>query len=143
MPDRLIIDGAAVQKLLTGPQGPVARELEYVGSAVQTGARSRIRPSMVRGEGGGLSLRDSVVKRLLTGPWLTMRVIAQKPYAYFLHEGTPPHEIRPRRVSALRFYSQRAAGFVFARVVHHPGTKPNRYLSDSTREVFTRRYHSD
>lgn len=143
MPDRLIIDGAAVQRLLTGAQGPVARELEYVGSAVQTGARARIRPSQVRGAGGGLSLRDSLVKRLITGPWLTMRVIAQKPYAYLLHEGTEPHEIRPRRGKALRFYSQRAAGFVFAKVVHHPGTKANRYLTESTREVFTRRYGSD
>lgn len=132
-----------MQQLLTGPQGPVARELEYVGSAVQAGARARIRPSHVRGAEGGLSLRDSLVKRLLTGTWLTMRVIAQKPYAFFVHEGTEPHEIRPRNAKALRFYSQRAGTFVFAKVVHHPGTKPNRYLTDTTREVFAQRYHSD
>lgn len=143
MSSRLIIDGAAIHQLLTGPHGPVARELEFVGSAVQAGARARIRPSQVRGAGGGLSLRDSIVKRLLTGEWLTMRVIAQKPYAYFVHEGTEPHTIFARQAKALRFYSQRAGGFVFAKVVHHPGTRPNRYLTDATRELFARRYNSD
>lgn len=138
MPDRVIIDGAAIQRMFNSAQGPVVRELEYLGSAVQVGARARIRPSMVRTD-GGLSLRDSIVKRLITGgAWPTMKIIAQKPYAYFLHEGTPPHEIRPRRAQALRFYSQAAGGFVFARVVQHPGTRPLRYLTDTAREVFAR-----
>lgn len=138
MPDRVIIDGAAVQRLFNSPQGPVVRELEYIGSAVQVGARARIRPSQVRSE--GLSLRDSIVKRLVPSTWPTMRLIAQKSYAYFLHEGTEPHDIAPRAARALRFYSQRVGGFVFARIVHHPGTKPNRYFVDTAKELFGRRY---
>lgn len=138
MPDRIVVDGAAVQRMFNSPQGPVVRELEYVTSAIQVGARARIRPSQVRSD--GLSLRDSMVKRFLIGGWPTMRLIAQKSYAIFVHEGTPPHEIRPKAARALRFYSQRAGGFVFARIVHHPGTKPNRYFTDVAKDVFARRY---
>lgn len=137
MSDKVIIDGAAIHRLFNSPQGPVVRELEYVGSAVQAGARAKIRPSQIRAD-GGLSLRDSIVKRLITGTWPTMRIVAQKPYAYYLHEGTEAHEIRPKAKQALRFYSQRAGGFVFAKVVHHPGTKPLRYLTDTARDVLSR-----
>lgn len=136
MADRVIIDGAAIQRMFNSPQGPVVRELEKVGTAIQAGAHDMIRPSQVRSS--GLSLRDMIVKRLVPGTWPVMRLVAMKPYAYFVHEGTQPHEIRPRRAAALRFYSQRAGGFVFARVVHHPGTKPLRYLTDPARRVLAR-----
>lgn len=129
----LTIDGAALQQLLTGPQGPVVAELEYLGSAVQTGARAMIRPSQVRSE--GLSLRDSIIKRLVPGGEPSMHVIGDKPYAYFLHEGTSAHEIRPRKAKALRFYSQSAGGFVFAKIVHHPGTEALPYLTQPLAEA--------
>ena len=42
-------------------------------------------------------------------------------YADMVHNGTRPHTIRPRNKQALRF---RIGGrVVFAKVVHHPGTK--------------------
>lgn len=131
---RLVIDGAALHELLTGPDGPVVQELEYMGSAVQTGARSMIRPSMVRTD-AGLSLRDSIVKRLVPGTEPSMHVIGNKPYAYFVHEGTGAHEIRPRTKKALKFYSGSAGGFVFAKVVHHPGTRANPYLTQPLEQV--------
>lgn len=134
---KLVIDGAALHALLTGPDGPVVKELEYLGSAVQTGARSMIRPSQVRA-GGGLSLRDSIVKRLVPGSEPSMHVVGNKPYAFWLHEGTPPHVIRPRSKSTLRFYSGRAGGFVFARSVNHPGTKPLPYLTQPLAEALNR-----
>jgi hypothetical protein len=135
LPDRVVIDGAAIQRMFNSPQGPVVRELEKIGTGVQQGARQMIRPSMVRGDGGGLSLRDMIIKRFVPGAWPAIRIIGAKPYALFVHDGTPPHEIRPRQVSALRFYSQRAGGFVFAKVVHHPGTRPNRFLTDPARRI--------
>jgi hypothetical protein len=44
------------------------------------------------------------------------------PVIDWLDQGTPPHEIRPVRAKALRFPT-RGGVTVFARVVHHPGTK--------------------
>lgn len=54
-------------------------------------------------------------------------------YADMVHNGTPPHTIRPRNKQALRF---RIGGrIVFAKVVHHPGTKARPFLDRALREV--------
>lgn len=54
-------------------------------------------------------------------------------YAPMVHDGTRPHIIRPRRAQALRF---RVGGrVVYARVVHHPGTRARPFLDRALREV--------
>jgi hypothetical protein len=50
-------------------------------------------------------------------------------YAYMHHEGTRPHVIARSGGGKLRFAT--SGGIVFAPIVRHPGTKPNRYLKDS------------
>ena len=44
------------------------------------------------------------------------------PYAIFVHEGTKPHEIRPKNKQALK------TPFGVRKKVNHPGTKANPYL---------------
>ena len=44
------------------------------------------------------------------------------PYAIFVHEGTKPHEIRPKNKQALK------TPFGARKKVNHPGTKANPYL---------------
>jgi hypothetical protein len=132
------IDGAQYSPVHAVAGAPYMKELEYVSSAVQQGARAMIRPSQVR-TSGQLSLRDSIVKRIFVSGRLPFaRIIGNKPYAFFLHEGTQPHEIRPRNATMLRFYSQKVGGFVFARVVQHPGTRPLRYLTGPAQQVISR-----
>ena len=46
-------------------------------------------------------------------------------YGEFVREGTKPHEIRPKNKSVLKF--QIGGTTVFAKVVNHPGNKPNPY----------------
>lgn len=54
-------------------------------------------------------------------------------YAKMVHDGTRPHVIRPRTKQALRF---RVGGrVVFAKVVHHPGTRARPFLDRALREV--------
>lgn len=71
-------------------------------------------------------------------------VEATAPYAAYVELGTRPHVIRPRTKSVLswtegkrlsgRARSGAAAGRrFFARVVHHPGTKPQPYLVPAAR----------
>ena len=50
-------------------------------------------------------------------------------YAYMHHEGTRPHTIMRSGGGKLRFAT--SGGIVFAPIVRHPGTRPNRYLKDS------------
>lgn len=54
-------------------------------------------------------------------------------YAYFHHEGTQPHTIRPRRANVLRFV--KSGMVVFAAKVWHPGTTPVKYLTRWLRDV--------
>ena len=64
------------------------------------------------------------------------RIRALAPYAKFVVEGTRPHKIYPVNASCLVFKSA-AGGLVFTRMVRHPGTKPNPFLTralDKARE---------
>ncbi|MCJ7423557.1 HK97 gp10 family phage protein [Candidatus Bathyarchaeota archaeon] len=51
------------------------------------------------------------------------------PYAVYVSEGTRPHEIRPVNASCLAFNT--LGGFVFTRLVRHPGTRPNPYIAEA------------
>lgn len=56
-------------------------------------------------------------------------VYANKAYAGYVEKGTRPHVIRPRAGrQALRFPVSGGGGFGFARVIHHPGSKPHPYF---------------
>jgi hypothetical protein len=69
----------------------------------------------------------------------SVRLYARANYARDVEEGTRPHVIRPKNKKALRFAAssggarlsgsaRKGADVVFARVVHHPGTKPHPFL---------------
>lgn len=131
------MDAQAVSSLLRSPQGAVMRHAMVKGDEVKAGARRRVGVSQNPGSqtrgGGGQHLRDAIVKRLTTGrDGPQVEVIAERPYAFWHHEGTDPHPIRPVRAKALRFTSG-AGQVVFARSVQHPGTQPNRFLTDAAR----------
>lgn len=55
-------------------------------------------------------------------------VYANAEYAGFVENGTRPHVIRPRNGRALRFPIGGGAGFGFARVINHPGSRPHPYF---------------
>lgn len=57
-----------------------------------------------------------------------------------VNDGTRPHIIRPKRAKALRF---RVGGkVVFARIVHHPGTRARPFLDRALADVARSRGYS-
>ncbi|CAA0134539.1 Uncharacterised protein [Mycolicibacterium vanbaalenii] len=60
-------------------------------------------------------------------------VHASADYALYVHEGTRPHLIRPRRAQALRF--QIGGRTVFAKLVRHPGTRARPFLRNAGTRV--------
>jgi hypothetical protein len=60
-------------------------------------------------------------------------VVFDVEYAAMVNDGTRPHIIRPKNASVLRFTV--GGQVVYARVVHHPGTRPNPFLDRALREV--------
>lgn len=69
-------------------------------------------------------------------PELVGKVIANVPYAYFVHEGTQAHPILPRRPAyALAFWWERQGEFVTRNSVFHPGTTAQPFLRDALESV--------
>lgn len=66
-------------------------------------------------------LRDSITPRRVR----TAGGLYGVAYGVFVRDGTAAHTIRPRNAKALRFVINGKT--VFAKVVHHPGTRANRF----------------
>lgn len=134
----VVIDGAALQRIIASPDGPVARHMMVVGDMVKDRARARAGvsspPQRVTRGGGSQHLRDAIVKRLVPeADGVEVHVIAEVPHARFHHDGTDPHVIEPVHAKALRFTVGGAV--VFAVKVNHPGTAANPFLTDAAAEV--------
>lgn len=54
------------------------------------------------------------------------------PYAPFVHQGTKPYIIKPKKKKAL---ANKAKGQFFGKEVHHPGIKAQPYLVNAATEV--------
>lgn len=120
---RITIDAARLAAFVGSPGGPVMRDLDRRATNLQTAAKAQV--GKVTGK-----LAASIVKRPgvdARGPYVI--VGAYTDYALYHHQGTPPHTIYPRTRKVLRFPA--SGRIVFAAVVHHPGTAPNRYFTDN------------
>jgi hypothetical protein len=130
----VIIYGTALDSMLRGPNGDVVRLMMKRADYLQMAAKRQIRLGHVHGGSGYGNLRDSITKRVqsLMGTGIpTVAVGSSHPIALIHHEGTRPHLIRPRYKQALRWPGATASGFVFSKWARHPGTRPNRYLTDN------------
>jgi hypothetical protein len=87
------------------------------------------------------TLRDSIVKRVVNeGGRPVVQVGSEDPIAELHHEGTPPHAIAARTAPMLVFWTAGNTRVVRTPRVNHPGTRPNRYLTDALR-VLADRYN--
>lgn len=115
---RIEIRAGGVNGLLLSPDSPVMKELVRKARRVQRNAR-RMAPGRM-----GRRVRSVVVGR-------HVRVESNHPATLYVVRGTRPHQIRPRTRQVLKFTTKR--GTVFARVVNHPGTKPNDFMTKALR----------
>lgn len=77
------------------------------------------------------SIQYEIINRALG---VTGRLFSNVEYADFVHDGTRPHRINPRRPGGvLRF--EIGGQVVYARYVNHPGTKGRPFLSEALRQV--------
>lgn len=115
-------DYLALDKLLNSPRGNVGAYLFIKGQKIRTAARAQV------GVDTG-ALKGSIhVRQGRTGPGQYVEVGSPLSHALMHHEGTKPHVILPSRAKVLRFTS--GSRVIYTRMVKHPGTRPNRYLTD-------------
>lgn len=132
-------------ELLRGPNGPVTRMMLRVTNAVKREAVATAPVYRLPPEGPARArtpgtLRDSIVSRIVDeGGQPVGYVGTDDPVGRYVHEGTDPHVILPRNGPYLVFWSAAAGRVVYAKRVMHPGTKPNRWLTEALATVVNNR----
>lgn len=129
---RVRLDRAALNRTMRGAS---RRELEIAARQVMN--RAKVLAPVDTGR-----LRASI--RIESRRTFTLRSVftvgSDVSYAPMVHDGTRPHTIRPKHAQALRF---RVGGrVVYAKVVHHPGTRARPFLDRALREVAAQRGYS-
>lgn len=114
-----------IQQLLGAPGHPVYNHFEKITNQVVMLAKAQV------GVQTG-ALQGSISGSVKAGRSVSSRVVASDSKAMMHHEGTKPHLIKPRGQTLA--FSNRGK-IVYTRIVRHPGTKPNRFLTDSLRAV--------
>jgi hypothetical protein len=66
-----------------------------------------------------------------------MKIGSTVKHAYLHHEGTRPHIIRPKDADNGILVFRKGARMIATREVRHPGTRPNRYLTNNL-QLFVR-----
>ena len=124
---KFVMDKMGYDRMVHHPDGEVGQYLKK---------RARLLTAMARRQAGidtgalKASIHYNVVRE---GRGLVAFVGSDNRIAFMHHQGTRPHIITPKTAKTLRFYSH--GRIVYAQVVRHPGTKPNRYLTDNLRRV--------
>lgn len=119
----IIFRPRALDHLLNDPYGPVGRYLFARGRAIMAAAKAQVGVKTGR-------LKASIHMRQERAPYGQMiRIGSPLSYALMHHEGTRPHIITPNRAQVLRFTS--GGRIIYTHAVKHPGTRPNRYLTDN------------
>ena len=121
-------DAAGMHAVLRGEGGPVWNDISKRTRKATTLAKAQVGKDT-------RALYRSISSRVSAGSrgGVTGVVTANNKIALMHHNGTRPHIIMANKKSTLRFKSR--GKIVYAKVVRHPGTKPNRYLTDSLRKV--------
>lgn len=125
MPVIVKINDAVLDHYLNMPDGQVGKYLSKKGTLIVTAARAQVGKRT-----GRLAL--SIHKRQMrVGRYQQLRVGSVVNYALAHHEGTKPHMIVAKDAQMLRFTS--GSRVIYTRMVRHPGTRANKYLSDNLR----------
>jgi hypothetical protein len=110
---------------LTNRDGMVGRHLGKIGRKIVVGAKAQV------GVRTGQLRRSIKMEHIYYTSGAAIKVGSTLSYAHLHHEGSRPHLITPKTGEVLRF--SRGTKIIYARQVAHPGTRPNRYLSDQLR----------
>lgn len=125
---KLVIYDSVFNFEMRSPTGMVGRSMSILGSRMVIKAKAQV------GKETG-ALASSIGMSVSRAPYgVKLTVHAKDKKAFLHHEGTRPRVIMPKNPGGVLVFSKGARVIKTERVMH-PGTKPNRFLSDQLREV--------
>jgi hypothetical protein len=118
----LNIDSTLIDYTVNDPNGVVGKEFRRRGLRATAAAKRQVGvdTGQLKGAIKMTHSRAGQFQRIVIG--------ANVPHARDHHEGTRPHMIEPTGQRLLRF--TKGSRVIYTRRVMHPGTRPNRYLTD-------------
>jgi hypothetical protein len=132
---RVVWDEAAVKIFAEAEDGPVGRAMSRLADGVVSSMKFRC-PVSPWDSGRSGTLRSSIQKfRLTDGSYLigpTAKTDDGTPLGPLLENGTRPHVIESHGPWPLR---NRRTGEVFGRVVHHPGTRAQKFIEPAAHDL--------
>jgi hypothetical protein len=111
-----------LKSYLNGRTGPIWRQLDVRGRLIVTLAKKQV------GKKTGALANSIKMEHKSTIRGQELKIGSSNKIAYLHHEGTRPHLIVPKDAPQLVFFSK--GRIIRTQLVRHPGTKPNRYLTD-------------
>lgn len=120
-------DPLGMSYVLRHPGGPVGQYISNRSSTLAILAKFQV------GVKTGALYRSITFTVVSGSSGIVGTVSALDKKAMMHHNGTRPHLIFPVNKQTLRFYSR--GRIVYAKVVRHPGTKPNKFLTDNLPKV--------
>lgn len=131
----LVIRQRELDQMLHSQRGTVGQHFQSTATKVTRMAR-QVASEKLQRHSGASGYHDGFRSQVDPGP--RMRVWNSSAIGTYIENGTRPHLIRPRRPGGVLRFQSRGGGVVYARVVHHPGTKPYRILETALRRVVGR-----
>lgn len=117
---------------LRTPYGMVGRYMHRVANRITQRARNQVGVKTGR-------LKASIkFQHIQRAGETAVKIGAYTHYAKMHHEGTRPHVITPNRPGGQLVFVK-GSRIIRTPLVNHPGTKPNRYLTDQLRPPIRRR----
>jgi hypothetical protein len=124
---KFVLDKPAYEYMIKSPNGEVGRFLAKRAQRLVTLSRRQVGKKT-------RALEKSISYNITRDSRGLVAVVgSNNRIALMHHNGTRPHIIVPKTAKTLRFYSR--GRIVYSKMVRHPGTKPNRYLTDNLRKV--------
>jgi hypothetical protein len=112
--------------MLRSHRGNVGRYMYGVGSKITVRAKNQVGVKTGR-------LRDSIkFSQVKKAGETAVKIGGYTHYARLHHEGTRPHIITPNKPGGQLVFVK-GSRIIRTPIVRHPGTKPNRYLTDQLR----------
>lgn len=134
-----VINGSQIVAKISGLGTLWAKNLRFAVAAATVDLANYVKSQKLSGQ--VLHVRTGNLRRAVRAyPPLTeaypirgdVAVDRAAPYGAMLEKGTDPHDIHPIRKKALKFMV--GGDVVFAKVVHHPGTKPKPFMHPALAE---------
>lgn len=118
------------RETLDGMQEALRPRIQALGRRITANAKQRVPVDT------GTLRRTIGFRTLARGGQVELSLFATAEHASWVHDGTRPHMIVPRRARVLRF--QAGGREVFAMRVRHPGTRPRPFMRLAIQEEIQR-----